>query len=451
MNAGTSAATHSAGERASGSRAETAPEGGASPPVDTRPFSAWERMISLRYLRARRKESFISVISIFSFIGIMLGVATLIVVMAVMNGFRAELINKILGFSGHVAIYHDDLSPIFDYDKLREQLKARKEVRAVVPFVEGQVMATTQKAASGVRVRGLAAEDLKALQGIVNDKLRGSLDGFDDADGVVIGYRLAWKHGVKVGDNITLIAPEGEETPFGVTPRITAFRVLAIFESGMSLYDSNFVYMPLKAAMDYFNTEGGVTGIELRVEDPDRVEETEQALVKELPPGFRIITWKRANATFFSALQVERNVMFIILALIILVAALNIISGLIMLVKDKAGDIAILRTMGASRGSILRIFFMTGAAIGIAGTIAGVILGIIVALNVENIRQFLMWITGAELFPAELYYLNRLPARLDFGQVAGIAAFSLALSFLATIYPAWRAASLDPVEALRHE
>jgi lipoprotein-releasing system permease protein len=219
----------------------------------------------------------------------------------------------------------------------------------------------------------------------------------------------------------------------------------------MSLYDANVVYMPLKAAQAYFNTGEGVTGIELLVENPDEIEKTEQALVSLLPEGFRLISWKRANATFFSALAVERNVMFIILALIILVAALNIISGLIMLVKDKSSDIAILRTMGASRGSILRIFFMTGATIGVAGTIAGVILGIVVALNVENIRQFINWLTGARLFPPELYYLSRLPSELDMGETMAVAVFALVLSFLATIYPAWRAASLDPVEALRHE
>ncbi len=429
-------------------------EGGstaAAPIGETRPFSAWERLVSWRYLRARRKESFVSVISIFSFLGIMLGVATLIVVMSVMNGFRDELIRKILGFAGHVTIFHDDRSPILDYAALTERLKKFPGVTSAVPFVEGQVMLTTAKAASGVRVRGLREEDVRRVSGVANDRLKGSLDGFDAREGVAVGWRLAWKHGVGVGDNVTLVSPDGEETPFGVAPRIQAYPVLAIFNSGMSLYDANFVYMPLKAAMDYFNMSGGVTGIELRVQDPDRVEEVERALVEGLAPGFRIITWKRANETFFSALAVERNVMFIILALIILVAAMNIISGLIMLVKDKSGDIAILRTMGASRGSILRIFFMTGAAIGIAGTIAGVILGIVVALNVENIRQFLMWLTGANLFPAELYYLNGLPSRLHWGQVAGIALFSLALSFLATIYPAWRAASLDPVEALRHE
>ncbi len=415
------------------------------------PFSAWERLVSWRYLRARRKESFVSVISVFSFLGIMLGVATLIVVMSVMNGFRDELIRKILGFAGHVAIYRDDRAPIMNFDDLTQRLRKLPGVVSAMPFVEGQVMLTTAKAASGVRVRGLREKDIRHVSGVANDRLKGTFDGFDEKEGVAIGWRLAWKHGVTLGGNITLVSPEGEETPFGIAPRIRAYPVLAIFNSGMSLYDANFVYMPLKAAMDYFNTGGGVSGIELRVAEPDRVEEVERALVKALPAGYRIITWKRANETFFSALAVERNVMFIILALIILVAAMNIISGLIMLVKDKAGDIAILRTMGASRGSILRIFFMTGAAIGIAGTIAGVALGIVVALNVENIRQFLMWLTGANLFPAELYYLNGLPSRLHWGQVAGIAAFSLALSFLATLYPAWRAASLDPVEALRHE
>ncbi len=418
---------------------------------DTRPFSAWERMVAWRYLRARRREGFISVIAGFSFLGIMLGVATLIVVMSVMNGFRSELIRKILGFSGHLAIHRADMAPIRDHAALMKVIRQRAEVRRAVPFVEGQVMATTPRAASGVRVRGVSEVDLKATAGVNNDKLKGSLEGFGDGEGLVIGYRLAWKQGIGIGDKLTLISPEGEETPFGITPRIQSFTVVAIFESGMSLYDSNVVYMPLKAAQAYFNTGEGVSGIEVLVENPDEIEKTEEALAAMLPPGLRLISWKRANATFFSALQVERNVMFIILALIILVAALNIISGLIMLVKDKAADIAILRTMGASRRAVLRIFFMTGAAIGVSGTIAGVALGIVVALNVENIRQFINWLTGARLFPPELYYLSRLPSRLDAGETLAVALFALTLSFLATIYPAWRAASLDPVEALRHE
>ncbi|HHN72855.1 MAG TPA: FtsX-like permease family protein, partial [Thermopetrobacter sp.] len=289
------------------------------------------------------------------------------------------------------------------------------------------------------------------LRGIDNDKLKGSLDGFDAGEGLAVGWRLAWKHGVGVGDSLTLISPEGEETPFGVTPRIRSYPVRATFEVGMSLIDSSLVYMPLKAAQDYFNMERGVTGIEIMLADPQQVDAAVARIRDVLPPGLTMVTWKRANQTFFNALAVERNVMFIILALIILVAALNIISGLIMLVKDKGGDIAILRTMGAARGAVLRIFFMTGAAIGVAGTLAGTVLGVVFSLNVENIRRFLEWLTGANLFPAELYYLSRLPADLDVLQTAGIAVFALALSFLATIYPAWRAASLDPVEALRHE
>ncbi len=420
-------------------------------PLDTKPFSAWERMVAWRYLRSRRREGVVSVIAGFSFIGIMLGVATLIIVMAVMNGFRKELMDKILGFSGHITVYSASLAPIVRYDDLAARIRQVEGVVSAMPFVEGQVMATSRRAATGAKVRGIRAADLKRLSGIVNDKLKGSLDDFDEKEGVAVGWRLAWKHGLKVGDNITLISPEGEETPFGVTPRIQSFPILATFEVGMSLIDSSLVYMPLKAAQDYFNMGEGVSGIEIMITDPQQVDAVAERIRRVLPPGLVLVTWKRANQTFFSALEVERNVMFIILALIILVAALNIISGLIMLVKDKGADIAILRTMGAARGSVLRIFFMTGAAIGVAGTLAGTVLGVVFSLNVENIRRFLEWLTGANLFPAELYYLSRLPADMDPMETAGIAIFALTLSFLATIYPAWRAASLDPVEALRHE
>lgn len=408
-------------------------------------------MVAWRYLRSRRREGVVSVIAGFSFIGIMLGVATLIIVMAVMNGFRKELMDKILGFSGHITVYSASLAPIAGYDELSRHIRGVPGVVSAMPFVEGQVMASSRRAATGARVRGVREADLRRLRGIDNDKLRGSLEGFDEKEGVVVGWRLAWKHGLNVGDNLTLISPEGEETPFGVTPRIRSYPVLATFEAGMSLIDSSLVYMPLKAAQDYFNMDGGVSGIEIMITDPQKVDEVAERVRGVLPPGLTLVTWKRANETFFSALEVERNVMFIILALIILVAALNIISGLIMLVKDKGADIAILRTMGAARGSVLRIFFMTGAAIGVAGTLAGTVLGILFSLNVENIRRFLEWLTGANLFPAELYYLSRLPAEMDPIETVGIAVFALTLSFLATIYPAWRAASLDPVEALRHE
>ncbi|HHN66966.1 MAG TPA: lipoprotein-releasing ABC transporter permease subunit [Thermopetrobacter sp.] len=418
---------------------------------DTAPFSAWERMLAGRYLRARRAESVVSVIAGFSFLGIMLGVATLIIVMAVMNGFRNELMDKILGFSGHVTVHAGNLQPIRGYDELAARLRKVEGVVSAMPFVEGQVMASSSRAVSGVKVRGLSEADLKRLRGVNNGKLKGALDGLEQNEAIAAGYRLVWRHGLALGDKLTLISPDGDETPFGITPRIRSFPVQAVFEAGMSLVDSSVVYMPLKAAQEYFNTDDGVTGIEVMVTDPQRVEEVAARLKAALGPGYQLITWKRANATFFSALEVERTVMFVILALIILVAALNIISGLIMLVKDKSGDIAILRTMGASRGAVLRIFFMTGAAIGVAGTLAGVILGVVVALNVEQIKEFVSWLTGRELFPAQLYYLSKLPSDLDAGQVLFVAAFALSLSFIATLYPAWRAARLDPVEALRYE
>ncbi len=421
------------------------------PVKDTAPFSVWERMLAWRYLRSRRREGFVSVIAGFSFLGIMLGVATLIIVMAVMNGFRNELMDKILGFNGHITVYSARLAPISGFDAMAKRIAAMEGVISAMPFVEGQVMASSRRANTGVKIRGLHEADLKRLRGVGNERLKGNLEGFESSGGIVIGYRLAWKHGVTIGENLTLISPDGAETPFGVTPRIRSYPVRATFEAGMSLYDSGMVFMPLKAAQEYLNMEEGVTGIEIMLKDPQKVDEAKAMLERAFPKGYQFITWKRANRTIFSALTVERNVMFLILALIILVAALNIVSGLIMLVKDKNGDIAILRTMGATKGAVLRVFFMTGAAIGVAGTLAGVVLGVVFSLNIESIRQFLSWLTGANLFPAELYYLSRLPADLDGGETTAIALLALALSFLATIYPAWRAASLDPVEALRYE
>lgn len=408
-------------------------------------------MIAWRYLRARRKEGFISVIAVFSFLGILLGVATLIIVMAVMNGFRSELINKILGFSGHATIYAIDRGPIADFDTITERFRIVDGLSSVNPFVEGQVMASSRFSNTGALVKGLREADLKALDSVNNERLQGSFEGFDRSQGIAIGKRMAWKLGLGLGHNLMLISPDGPETIIGTTPRIRDYPIVAIFEIGMSEFDQGVIYMPLEEAQEYFDTGGGVTAIEVKVDDPDRVEDIVKKLQTPDNQHLGIRTWKQANSTLFNALVVERNVMFIVVSLIILVAALNIISGLIMLVKDKGRDIAILRTMGATRASIQRIFFMTGAAIGAAGTIVGVIVGIVICLNAESIRRFLEQLLDTEIFPKEIFFLSQLPAEVNVTETVSVALMSLALSFLATLYPSWRAARLDPVEALRYE
>ncbi|MGE0232329.1 MAG: lipoprotein-releasing ABC transporter permease subunit [Flavobacteriaceae bacterium] len=416
----------------------------------TKPFSAFEWMLSLRYLRARRKDSFISVIAGFSFLGIMLGVATLIIVMSVMNGFRKELMDKILGLNGHVIVQAID-GNFNDFDNVTSTIAAISGVQVVFPFVEGQAMASTTTGGFGVIVRGMREADLKNVPSVADHVRLGTLDGYEAAGGIAIGSRLAEKLGVRVGDNVTLISPRGTVTPFGTTPRVKAYPVSAIFEIGMSEYDTVFVFMPFEEAQTYFNMENAATGVEAWVDDPDDIDRYRAMIDTTVNRQVFVSDWRQRNVTFFSALEVERNVMFLILMLIVLVAALNIISGLIMLVKDKGHDIAILRTMGATRGAIMRVFFITGASIGVAGTLAGLLLGVVMCLNVENIRQFLSNLTGTELFAPELYYLSKLPSDLNPGEVVTVVVMSLVLSFLATLYPSWRAARLDPVEALRYE
>jgi lipoprotein-releasing system permease protein len=407
-------------------------------------------MLSLRYLRARRKEGFISVIAGFSFLGIMLGVATLIIVMAVMNGFRKELLDKILGLNGHLLVQPIE-SPLTDWDPVAERIMKVKGVKLAAPIVEGQALASSPFNSGGVLVRGMRAQDLSMLGSIAKNIKQGSLDGFDEGQGVAIGRRLADQLSLRAGDSVTLVAPRGAVTPMGTTPRIKPYKVAAVFEIGMSEYDVGFVFMPLKESQAYFNRTGDVTAIEVYVDDPDRIDSYRKPISDAAQRPIFMIDWRQRNATFFSALQVERNVMFLILTLIVLVAALNIVSGLIMLVKDKGGDIAIMRTMGATQGSIMRIFLITGASIGVVGTLVGFGLGTLICLNVESIRQFLSWLTNTELFSPELYFLSRLPADMDVGETTAVVVMALALSFIATLYPSWRAARLDPVEALRYE
>ena len=414
------------------------------------PFGVFERMMAMRYLRARRQEGFISVIAWFSLLGIGLGVATLIIVMAVMNGFRAELLGRIVGLNGHATLY-SIAGPFTDFDGVAERVRRAAGVTAATPLVEGQVLATANGVAGGALVRGMRPADFAARPLLAANIKSGKLAEFEGEDAVAIGGRMAAKFALNVGDRITLISPQGNATAFGTTPRLRAYRVVAVFEVGMYEYDSTFIYMPLDAAQLFFRLGSAVTGVEVLVRDPDRVRELRTEIGRAAGQGVRVFDWQQANSSFFNALQVERNVMFLILTLIILVAAFNIISSLIMLVKDKSRDIAILRTMGAARGSILRIFFMAGASVGVIGTVAGFALGVAFCANIETIRQWLQALTGTPLFSPEIYFLSRLPARMETDETVAVLLMALGLSFLATIYPAWRAARLDPVEALRYE
>ncbi|WP_398470452.1 lipoprotein-releasing ABC transporter permease subunit [Tardiphaga sp.] len=421
-----------------------------SEPVRTPPFAAFEWLLSGRYLRARRKEGFISVIAGFSFVGIMLGVATLIIVMAVMNGFRKELLDKILGLNGHILVQPLE-RPLTDWKEVADRINGADGIRLAAPVVDGQALGSSAFGASGVFVRGIRSADLNNLTSIAKNIKQGTLEGFDEGQGVAIGRRLADQLSLHAGDNITLVAPKGAVTPMGTTPRIKPYKVAAVFEIGMSEYDSTFVFMPLAEAQAYFNRNNDVTSIEVYTNNPDKIDVYRKAVTDVAGRPIFLVDWRQRNATFFNALQVERNVMFLILTLIVLVAALNIVSGLIMLVKDKGADIAILRTMGASQGSIMRIFLITGAAIGVVGTLVGFGVGLLVCMNIEAIRQFISWMTSTELFSPELYFLSKLPAEIDVGETSAVVIMALTLSFLATLYPSWRAARLDPVDALRYE
>ncbi|MDP3257559.1 MAG: lipoprotein-releasing ABC transporter permease subunit [Bosea sp. (in: a-proteobacteria)] len=417
-------------------------------PSGTRPFAGFEWLLAGRYLRTRRREGFVSVIAGFSFLGILLGVATLIIVMSVMNGFRKELLEKIVGVNGHIFATPID-RPLDDYDIVSQRLRSIPGIRLAIPLVEGQALASSQTGNGGVLVRGIREADIKAIPFVGGNVRRGTLDGFDQAGGVAVGKRLADSLGLQVGDSINIISPKGASTPFGTAPRIKAYPIQAVFEIGMTEFDASFVFMPLGEAQAYFNREGDVNVIEIFVDDPDRTQSVRDAIEADAPRPLVLSDWRQRNRSFFNALEVERNVMFIILTLIVLVAALNIVSGLIMLVKDKTADIAIMRTMGATRGTVMRVFLITGAAIGVFGTLAGLALGVVFANNIKAIMAALNWLTGANLWDPTVRFLSDIPSVIDWGEVTSVVLMALVLSLLATLYPAWKAARLDPVQALR--
>jgi len=416
-------------------------------------FGPFERMMAGRYLRARKGERFVSIIAIFSLVGIALGVATLIVVSSVMSGFQTELVSRILGVNGHATIEAFSGQKIEGYPEIVARIQALPDVASVVPMLDGQAMLSTESGgARGGLVRGITLDDLRRLRPISDHIVAGSLDQFAGDDAIVVGVALARSYRLRIGDALTVLSPDGAATAFGTIPRVRAYKVVAIFDAGLHDYNSSIVFLPLKAAQVFFQKPDGVTGIEIRMTDPQLVGSLGPPLT-ELLRGRQVYArdWRRANDTIIGVLQIQKNTMFIVLGMIVLVAAFNVVSSLIMLVKDKRGDIAVLRTIGASSGAVLRIFLMCGAFVGVSGTLIGTALGVLVCRNIVAIQHFIEDMTGGRVFDSSAFMLTTLPDKVDWVDVSRVVALGLALSLLATLYPSWRAARTDPVEALRHE
>ena len=413
--------------------------------ASTPPFAGFEWIIAGRYLRARRRGGGVSVVALFSVLGIAVGVATLIIVLSVMNGFRSELRSKIIGLNGHV--FAAPIDRLFtDYVDLSDRLEKVAGVRAVVPMVQGQAFASSPYGGSGVLVRGVREADLPKIPAVSAAIKSGTLEGFDDGEGVALGKRLADSLGLQAGDQVTLSTPKGASTPFGTAPRTKTYTVKAIFEIGVTDFDTTMAFMPLTEAQAFFIRDGDVSVIEIYIDNADAVGEMREPLEMAAERPVLLTDWRQTNRTFFGALEVERNVMFLILNLIVIVATLNIISGLILLVRDKSSDIAILRTMGATPGTIMRVFLIIGALIGLVGTAIGLIGGVLFTLNIKPIQR--------TLFPTAwdptVRFLAEIPAEMNSSEVTIIVITSVLLSLVATLYPSWRAARLDPVQALRY-
>jgi lipoprotein-releasing system permease protein len=412
-------------------------------------FGPFERMLAGRYLRARRAEGFVSVIALFSLLGMMLGVGTLIVVMSVMGGFRTEYVTKILGLSPHITVSTN--GPVQDYQSITTKIRAIPGVVEATPEVEGQALLTLNGYATGLLVRGFTYDDFKAKTAFTNHLVAGKVEDFGE-DRVAIGLEMAARLHLNVGDQIVLLSPRLTNTPVGMIPRKGTFTVGLIFNPGLSIFSSGFMIMPLEAAQGFFQIGDGATEIDVNIADPENgIKQAHAAIDKVVGPGFRVIDWQQSNLLYLNTLDTEKSTMFLILTMIILVAAFNIISSLIMLVKDKNADIAILRTMGATRGMIMRIFFLAGASIGVIGSTAGVVLSVLFVRYIETVRHWLQDLTGRDLFPPELYLFSQIPAKLDWPQIGYVVVMALGLSFFFSIIPAWRASRVDPVEALRYE
>ena len=414
-------------------------------------FNETERTIATRYIKSRRVEGFISVSAWFSLIGIILGVATLIVVMSVMNGFRTELVNRILGINGHLIVYKKNGLSIENYHKTVNQISDTQNVIAVTPYLEGQALAKTKNSVSGIIIRGTKWSDLPAKKLLWKSLDRATIENFKIKQNVILGYRLAQRLNLSVGDYISLISPSVMETAIGVLPIKQNFMVGGFFDIGMYEYDNNFVFIPWEKAEKFLSTKQIAHGIEIFLQNPKTTQNVHSDLNTKLDESFTIIDWKKRNSSFMNALDVEKNVMFVILTLIILVATFNIISSMIMLVQTKKSDIALMRTMGASKYLIIRIFMLTGSIIGILGTIIGAILGIIVSINIETIREFISTLFEKELFSPQIYFLSTLPSNINFNEVFVVMGLSVFLTLLASMFPAWKASKISPAEALRYE